>query len=333
MTTLMPTTATTLTWRHILHLAVNEDKKECQLQQELMLDHAVPLPSYHYYDNLEQHDKQEVLTAMKKELDKLRQKDMYEDCDKSTLSQEQLRKIVKARWVVGDRPGPSTTTTKGVQPASELRAKFVAKGYSQHVNDPMVDCYAATPSITSLKTLLLLGILQGHQTTCLDVSTAFINAPLPETEEIYAQPAQDWYYDSSARVWRLKKTIYGRRTSPKLWQLHHGRVLQQQGLRQCKADRCLYTTTGLGVLVYVDDLLLAGEAANIDYFITTLKATFTLKHVTTLSGSRGEFNQHPFAVTTACLEQQLLEDREKLDPQQHVMFRNTVGQLIWASLD
>ena len=38
-----------------------------------MLDHAVLLPSYHYHDNIEQYDKQEVLTAMKKELDKLRQ--------------------------------------------------------------------------------------------------------------------------------------------------------------------------------------------------------------------------------------------------------------------
>ena len=38
-------------------------------------------------------------------------------------------------------------------------------------------------------------------------------------------------------------------------------------------------------------------------------------------------------VTTTCLEQQPLQEREKLDPQQHKMFRTTVGQLIWASLD
>ena len=63
---------------NILHLAVNEDKEERLLQQELMLDHAVLLPSYHYHDSLKQYNKQEVLTAMKKELDKLRQKDMYD---------------------------------------------------------------------------------------------------------------------------------------------------------------------------------------------------------------------------------------------------------------
>ena len=95
----------------VLRLAVNEDRKEKLLQPELMLDHAVLLPSYHYHDNIEQYDKQEVLTAMKKELDKLRQKDVYEECDKSTLTPEQLRKVVKTRWEVGDRPDPTTTAT------------------------------------------------------------------------------------------------------------------------------------------------------------------------------------------------------------------------------
>ena len=92
---------------------------------------------------------------------------MYVECDKSTLTPEQLRKVVKTHWVAGDRPDPSTTTTTGEQPASELRAHFVAKCYSQHVNDPMVDCYAATPSTTSLKSLLWMGMPQGQQSTCL----------------------------------------------------------------------------------------------------------------------------------------------------------------------
>ena len=352
----------------VLHLAVNEDKKEKLLQQELMLDHAVLLPSYHYHDDIERYDKDLLLQAMKKELDKLRQKEMYEEVDSSTLSQEQLRKVVKTRWVVGDRPDPTTTadTTTGEVHASELRARFVAKGFSQHINDPF-ECYAATPSSTSLKGLLLLGILQGHQTTCLDISTAFINTPLPPTEPpIHVQPPAEWYYDQPTTLWRLRKAMYGLRTSPKLWQQHLGAVLRQQNLRQCKADRCLWTTPGLGVLIYVDDLLLVGEATKIQQFISTLKATFTLKHVTTLSkeqdirflGKRLQLHDdnsisislepsywenmlRPYnlhgdnvkTVTTTCLEQQPLEEMEKLDPQQHKMFRTTVGQLIWASLD
>ena len=154
---------------------------------------------------IERYDKDLLLQAMKKELDKLRQKEMYEEVDSSTLSQEQLRKVVKTRWVVGDRPDPTTTadTTTGEVHASELRARFVAKGFSQHINDPF-ECYAATPSSTSLKGLLLLGILQGHQTTCLDISTAFINTPLPSTEPpIHVQPPAEWYYDRPTSLWRL----------------------------------------------------------------------------------------------------------------------------------
>ena len=134
--------------------------------------------NYHYHDDIERYDKDLLLQAMKKELDKIRQKEMYEEVDSSTLSQEQLRKVVKTRWVVGDRPDPTTVadTTTGEVHASEIRARFVAKGFSQHISDPL-ECYAATPSSTSLKGLLLLGILQGHQTTCLDISTAFINTP------------------------------------------------------------------------------------------------------------------------------------------------------------
>ena len=116
----------------------------------------------------------------------------------------------------------------------------------------------------------------------------------------------------------------------------------------------------------MDDLLLAGETTKIEGFITTLKATFTLKHVTTLSrttdirflGKRLQLHEdnsisislepsyyenllHPYnldgknvkTVTTTRLEQQPLQEREKLEPQQHHMFRTTAGQLIWASLD
>ena len=91
-----------------------------------MLDHAVLLPSYHYHDDIERYSKEAVLKAMKKEMDKLREKDMYEEVDNTTLTQEQLRKVVKTRWVVGDRPDPTATATTGEVHASELRARFVA---------------------------------------------------------------------------------------------------------------------------------------------------------------------------------------------------------------
>ena len=43
--------------------------------KELSLEKAVLPTYYHYHDNIDQYDPQEVLAAVKKELDKLRQED------------------------------------------------------------------------------------------------------------------------------------------------------------------------------------------------------------------------------------------------------------------
>ena len=185
--------------------------------------------------------------------------------------------------MVGDRPDPTTTATTGEVHASELRARFVAKGYSQHVDDPMVECYAATPSSTSLKTLLLLGILQGHQTTCLDISyslhqhTTTINRRnlRPTTNRMVLQLPYNTMVPQEGDVWttyvtKVVATTLGGSATPRKSTTMQGRQMP-------------WTTPGLGVLIYVDDLLLVGETTRIQQFIATLKATFTLKHVTTLS--------------------------------------------------
>ena len=62
-------------------------------------------------------------------------------------------------------------------------------------------------------------------------------------------------------------------------------------------------------------------------FLWSLATGTTCYDLTILNGDNMK------TVTTTCLEQQPLQEKEKLDPQQHKMFRTTVGQLIWASPD
>ena len=90
------------------------------------------------------------------------------------------------------------------------------------------------------------------------MSLCFVKPP-PELEQ------------SPEELWRLKKALYGLKTSPKLWQ--H---------RKNKADSRIFMGEKLLVMTYVDDLLIVGEQQEQESFIAKLSAHFPLKHKTKL---------------------------------------------------
>ena len=148
------------------------------------------------------------------------------------------------------------------------------------------------------------------------------------------------------------------------WQLHlyFCRVVQQ-GWYNANPTMACFTTSQLMVLVYVDDLLLIGWP-HYEFVLQLKKDLHTQTHYHTFpdsrhmilgeatTTSRQQLNQHLFRAfyyenmlrpydnnnnikptTATCLEQQPLEGRDKVDPQQHSQYRTTVGELICASLD
>ena len=227
--------------------------------KELSLEKAVLLPSYHYHDNIEQYDPQEVIAAMKKE------------CSKSQLSAHQLQRIVKSSWKIADRP---VLTTSGQAHDGHLHCNTSKHKRQNHtsVGDARRLPDYQFRHINSFRQNSTMGFRRDICTT----TTRMVQCP-------------------SDVVWRLKRAMYGLRTSPRLWQLHLRRVLQEQGkcrvlqgqgLVECKSDRRLFTASQLIVLVYVDDLLLIGCPTQIERVCATalqLEKTFTLKHTPTFS--------------------------------------------------
>ena len=62
-------------------------------------------------------------------------------------------------------------------------------------------------------------------------------------------------------MWKLKKALYGLKSSPQLWQAHFANVMERANFVRCKSDANLYRHSdgNLFVLCYVDDLLIVGE--------------------------------------------------------------------------
>ena len=177
----------------ILHLEENIDQDESSLIKDLIFD---SISLQYYDDDISKYSETAVKEAISSELTSLHNKDLFDAVNSSDLIPEELKKVIKIKWVINSRPG---------QQGSSLKARFVAKGFSQTINNPAVVTFAATPSPASLGTLLLKSILRQWDVISLDISAAFINAPVQET--IYVQAPPELYHDQPHLLWRLKKAL------------------------------------------------------------------------------------------------------------------------------
>ena len=72
----------------------------------------------------------------------------------------------------------------------------------------------------------------------LDVSTAFLHAPLNYAENLYVIPPAP--YDCNGTVWwKLKKALYGLRGAPRAWQDYLISLLEELGFFRLLSEACL----------------------------------------------------------------------------------------------
>ena len=195
----------------VLQLATNIDKKEQQLQEDL-IKQTIELQDF-YEDKISPYTSDDIKEAISSEFHSLGKKNIYGEVDINNLTPEQQRRVIKTRWVIG--PRPSSTSVGDIDTtAGPLKARLVAKGYSQHISDHIKETFAATPSSTSLRTLLTHAVLHQYQVTSCDISSAFLNTPIEE--DIYVQPPPEVHQHRPRVIWKLHRALYGLRTSPKM---------------------------------------------------------------------------------------------------------------------
>ena len=111
-----------------------------------------------------------------------------------------------------------------------MRSRIVAKGYTEKIEDED-SVYASTPMFTTLRTLLALQMSRPNWRAQLgDVSTALLHAPIAKDHDgkqrdVYLWPPKE-LCPQQDKIWRLKKAMYGLRSSPKAWQDYLAEVLQ-----------------------------------------------------------------------------------------------------------
>ena len=97
-----------------------------------------------------------------------------------------------------------------------------------------------------------------------------------------------------SRVWRVKRAVYGLKTSPREWQDCFATMTKNLGMTRSRIDANLFTKT-IGnklimLLVYVDDLFILGPNDESNDLLEMLQEYFAMKQTGELTeGSEVQF--------------------------------------------
>ncbi|KAG3058279.1 hypothetical protein PI125_g25257 [Phytophthora idaei] len=136
------------------------------------------------------------------------------------------RKAIGNRWVFRIKENQDGEIER-------FKARLVAKGFSQKYGIDYDETFAPVAKFTSIRTLLSLAAKYNLTVHQMDVKTAFLNGLLDE--DIYmAQP--DGYTDEEHPdyVCQLKRSLYGLKQSPRMWNQIIGNFMLELGFKSVK---------------------------------------------------------------------------------------------------
>ena len=233
------------------------------------------------YNQIPDHQKQQFLAAIKKEIQNNLETNAYEVLD--PVTSEEIRrtandKIVKSRFVLTEKPIEREDVEKARKDGILLedkgddslkaKARHVMKGFSETNAEELE---TTTPQCARDTVLCALQLICSHQWIpgYLDFTQAFHSGDNISREVYASQPSECGLPGNHPRqLLKLKKTCYGLLDGPYAWYQHLLRVLTKTlGDRQSAGDPCLFYLTAddeaktlKGVIsVATDDLLHGGD--------------------------------------------------------------------------
>ena len=143
------------------------------------------------------------------------------------------------------------------------RAKYriVALGNIESHKWSKMDCYAPVMNLLELRLLVALVIKSKRVLISGDVKQAFVQARLPHEEQYIVKPTPGCPYTTKGTYWRLIRTLYGLRRSPRQRFGRSTQILQYIGLSPWPNSPCLFHGTLIPgkprqyLGIYVDDFV------------------------------------------------------------------------------
>ena len=162
------------------------------------------------------------------------------------------KNIVDCKWIF-------TMKYKADGSLERHKARLVAKGYTQTYGVDYQENFALIAKMNTVRILLSLVAHYNWQLLQYDVKNAFLHGDLDE--EIYMNIPPGFEGNTSNKVCKLKKDLYGLKQSPRAWFGRFVKVMKKFGYKQSQGDHTLFIKHSAirgvtGLLVYVDDIIM-----------------------------------------------------------------------------
>lgn len=186
----------------------------------------------------------EFQRAAEKEYSTLEQKETWIQVDKSSVPEDSI--IIPLIWIFSYKFDSEGILTK-------FKARLCARGDLQLTDE---DTYAATLASQSFRALMAITAAHDLEIRQYDVVNAFVNAPI--RGEIFCHTPQgfDNEMNNNKAILKLKRALYGLKSSPVYWYDELVSFLLNHGLYQVPGVNCIFTNEGLNLIFYVDDILI-----------------------------------------------------------------------------
>lgn len=136
-----------------------------------------------------------------------------------------------------------------------FKARVVARGFQQ--KERLENVYSPVVKMQSLKILLSYCCQNNFYIEQMDVETAFLNGKI--ISEVYVNQPEG-YEKGNNKVYRLLRSLYGLRESPRTWYECFNKFMYEIGFERSQHDNCLFVKfdgkESIYILLFVDDMLI-----------------------------------------------------------------------------
>ena len=213
--------------------------------------------------------------AMEEEMESLKENDTFE---LTTLPVGQSPMGGKWVYTINENAGSET-----------LKARYVAKGYSQVEGIDYQETFAPTANIASVRVLMQLAAQYNLTVHPMDVKIAYLHAPIDQ--EIFMDQPEGFATMSGNEermVYKLRKSLYGLKQSCRNWNKVLHEHLVGAAFDGNPVDHCIYSkqvnNNLIIVLIWVDDLIVASDDMDLmNQFKEGMKCQFKMKDLGRIS--------------------------------------------------